>query len=812
MATKKGVKVFKLAKDLLVSHTEIIEYLQKNGYKKVKSPMSVVDDDMLELVFERFSKEKKFSDLYLKQKVEKGKADETEIEAKLREDEAAEAAEAAKQAEKEKKAKKTKKAKKEDDEEKERLEKEKEETKAARRMAAAKKLKTKLPAPEKPYDVFEDIDSQVEKVKDKISQSDPEEDNEAKKRGRKKVEAVETSEDGTKKKRRKKRKKVQVDEQKVKDAIKETMSKMDDARTLGTERHKRKRKRKAEREAEAAMLEGEVDETLLRVTEFISVNELANLMDAEAVEIIKSCMEIGLVVTINQRLDEDTIRLIAGEYGFEVEILDEFVDEEIEDQDDEGERVARPPIVTIMGHVDHGKTSLLDYIRNANVVAGESGGITQHIGAYEVELNDDKKITFLDTPGHEAFTAMRARGAQVTDIVVIVVAADDSVRPQTIEAINHAQAAGVPIVIAINKIDRPEANTDKIKTQLADKNVLVEDWGGKHQCVEISAKMGTNIQELLEKIVLEAEILELKASITLRARASVVEAQLDKGRGATATIIVERGILRVGQPFICGLFAGKLKAMYDVRGHKLKEAAPGMPVQVIGFDGVPQAGDRFMVTNSEKEAKEIAGKRQQLKREQDYRKVQHITLDEISKQAKLGKVVSLPMIIKGDVDGSVEALSDSILKLNHEEVNINIIHKGVGAITESDVLLATASNAVIVGFNIRPTFNARKLAEKESIDIRYYNVIYDCIEDIHKALEGMLEPEYKEEITGTLEIRNLFKISRIGTIGGCHVLDGKIAKSNPVRLIRNGEVVYEGKITSLKRFKDDVREVSSGFE
>jgi translation initiation factor IF-2 len=519
------------------------------------------------------------------------------------------------------------------------------------------------------------------------------------------------------------------------------------------------------------------------------------------------------MVSINQRLDLETITLVADEFDFEVELQKEYTSEALEDTPDDPETLkSRSPVVTIMGHVDHGKTSLLDYIRRTNVVAGESGGITQHIGAYKVNVGNEKFISFLDTPGHEAFTAMRARGAQLTDIVVLVVAADDAVMPQTVEAINHAQAANVPIVIAINKIDKPGANSERIKQQLAERNILVEDWGGKYQCVEISAKSGLKVEALLEKILLEAELLDLKANPDRGARGVVVEAELDKGRGITGTILVQKGTLRVGDPFVAGIYQGKVRAMFDERGNKVEDAPPSTPVLVLGFEGAPQAGDTFVVVESDRLAREIGLKRQQLKREQDQKQVHHVTLDEIAKQISIGGVKELPLIVKGDVDGSVEALSDSLMKLSTEEVIVRVIHKGVGGISESDVLLASASEAIIIGFHVRPNLNARKLAETQKVDVRLYNVIYDAINEVKSALEGLLSPLLSEEVTATLEIRDTFKVPKFGTVGGCYVQEGKITRNSKVRLIRDGIVIHEGEIASLKRFKDDVREVDAGYE
>jgi len=613
---------------------------------------------------------------------------------------------------------------------------------------------------------------------------------------KKKTGAEAPIEDVSVTKKKKRVKKFEIDEKDVKAAIKQTMLSMDD--TVLTNRAAVRKKKRKEREAEEERLQEQkyLDSKVLRVNEFIAVSELANLMEVPVGEVISKCIGLGLMVSINQRLDVETITLVADEFGFEVEFQKEYTADILKDvEDDEEDLKPRPPVVTIMGHVDHGKTSLLDYIRRTNVVAGESGGITQHIGAYRVDRGDGKQITFLDTPGHEAFTAMRARGAQLTDIVVLVVAADDAVMPQTVEALNHAQAAGVPIIIAINKIDKPSANPDRIKQQLADRNVLVEDWGGKYQCVQLSAKL-----------------LDLKANPDRLARGAVVEAELDKGRGITATILVQKGTLRVGDPFVAGIHYGKVRAMFDERGNKVSEAAPSVSVLVLGFEGAPQAGDTFIVLDSEREAREISVKRQQLKREQDQKQVHHITLDEIAKQISVGGVKELALIVKGDVDGSIEALSDSLMKLSNQEVVVRVIHKGVGGISESDVLLAAASNAIIIGFHVRPNINARKLAENQKVDIRLYSIIYDAINEVKSALEGLLSPVISEEVTATVEVRDTFKVPKSGTVAGCYVLDGKIARSNKIRLIRDGIVIHEGSIGNLRRFKDDVREVDAGYE
>ena len=557
----------------------------------------------------------------------------------------------------------------------------------------------------------------------------------------------------------------------------------------------------------------EAESKLLKVTEFVTVSEVATMMDVPVTQIISTCMSLGMMVTMNQRLDAETLTIVADEFDYEVEFITSDIEEAVQVEEDSPEDlIHRAPIVTVMGHVDHGKTSLLDYIRKENVIAGESGGITQHIGAYSVTLEDGQQITFLDTPGHEAFTAMRARGTQVTDLVIIVIAADDAIMPQTKEAISHAQAAGVPIIFAINKIDRSISNPEKIKEGLAQMNLLVEDWGGKIQSQDISAKTGVGINELLEKVLLEAELLELTANPKKFANGTVVEAFLDKGRGYISTILVQGGTLKIGDYMLAGQCSGKVKAMHDERGHKVYEAGPATPISILGLDGAPQAGDKFNVFEDEREAKAIASKRTQLQREQSVRTQRHITLDEIGRRIALGDFKELNVILKGDVDGSVEALTDSFLKLSTDEIQVNIIHKAVGAITESDVLLASASDAIIIGFNVRPMGNARQIADQEEIDIRMYSIIYAAINDLKDAMEGMLSPEMKEEITGTAEIRETFKISKVGTIAGSMVLSGKIYKDAEIRLIREGVVVYTGVLSSLKRFKDDAKEVAKGYD
>ncbi len=608
--------------------------------------------------------------------------------------------------------------------------------------------------------------------------------------------------------------KVEPTEADVQKQVRETLEKLQGKSKKGKGAKYRRDKRDQHRQQTEVDLEiQEIESKTLKVTEFVTANEVATMMDVSTTEIISACMSLGLMVTMNQRLDAETLSIVAEEFGYSVEFVTADIEESIvEVEDAEEDLKPRAPIVTVMGHVDHGKTSLLDHIREENVIAGESGGITQHIGAYGVTLQDGQKIAFLDTPGHEAFTAMRARGAQVTDIAIIVIAADDDIMPQTKEAISHAQAAGVPIVFAINKIDRPTANPDKIKEGLAQMNLLVEDWGGKIQSHDISAKTGEGVKELLEKVLLEAELLELKANPDKLANGTVVEAFLDKGKGYVSTILVQAGTLKIGDYVLAGTCSGKIKAMQDERGKIVKEAGPSQPISILGLDGAPQAGDKFNVLEDEREAKQIATRRSQLQREQSVRTQRHITLDEIGRRIALGDFKELNIILKGDVDGSVEALTDSFQKLSTDEIQVNIIHKAVGPITESDVLLASASDAVIIGFNVRPMGNARQVAEKEEIDIRMYSIIYDAINDLKDAMEGMLSPEMKEEITGTAEIRETFKISKVGTIAGCMVTTGKILRSTGIRLIRDGVVIYTGELASLKRFKDDVKEVSKGYD
>jgi translation initiation factor IF-2 len=850
---EKKKKIYKLATELNLSSDTLIEYLQKKGYS-VKSHMSTVDGEMLQDVLVHFKKEKDVAERHqrklnelreTRRRVEKKQAEKpveevhaVEAEVSAREEkpkvEAAKIAEAVVEGVKATEVEAAPPERQEVAEptaiqqsaveapplvEARKAESEKKPdspVEAVRRAKVGLKIKGRMdlgapPAepeavtiPEALITAEVDLDGSKKRKKKKKKV----------KEASKLIETEETDELLRKKKKKKKLRHQEVDEKEVEDAIRRTFQTMDET-AVSTARAVVKKRRKKERleEEQRILEEVEKEKKILRVTEFVTVSELANLIGVPAAEVIKKCIELGLMVSINQRLDRDTITLVADEFGLDVHFQEAFAEDLLVDSADPLESLKpRPPVVTIMGHVDHGKTSLLDFIRESNVVAGESGGITQHIGAYEVSLNHDKRITFLDTPGHEAFTAMRARGAQVTDIVVLVVAADDSVMPQTLEAISHAQAANVPIVIAINKIDKPEANPDRIRQQLSDKGILVEEWGGKYQSVELSARTGKNVDLLLEKILVEAELLDLKANPSRHARGTIIEAKLDKGKGIVATVLVQKGTLKLGDPFLAGVYSGKVRAMFDERDNRVEVAPPATPAQVIGFDGIPQAGDTLVVLSSDREAREIALKRQQLKREQDFRQAHRVTLDNLSQEIKEGQVKELRIIVKGDVDGSVEALSDSLMKLTTNEVKVSVLHRGVGAISESDVLLAAASDAVIIGFHVRPNLNARRLAEQEQVDIRLYNIIYDAIKEVRSALEGLLEPERKEEVVATLEVRQVFKVSKVGTVAGAYVQDGKISRNNKVRLVRDGLVVYDGTISSLKRFKDDVKEVEEGFE
>ena len=827
---EKKTRIYKLATEYNLSSDSLVEFLNGKGFK-VKNHMSLLEDDMIAAINAHYKKDiekaehhykklaefqKKRAERAIKDAKEDGK--QVEVQETLPESESVEP---------ESILKATEKAV----EELAQIESEKQvqpslEEKTADSVEAAKETKdekekeSRVPKP-KGLKVIGRMDLDEKKKKEEPTKADgtkPEgEKEEAAKKKRKprvrKKKATGVVEETPEAKKKKRVRRFEVDEREVKEAIRKTLMSMDDASAPGRASARKRKRREREALEEKRLEEKSIAGKLLRVNEYISVSELANLMNVPVSDVITKCIELGLMVSINQRLDVETITLVADEFEFDIELQEEYTSDAVEDSEDEVEELqSRSPVVTIMGHVDHGKTSLLDYIRRTNVVAGESGGITQHIGAYKVILDNGRSITFLDTPGHEAFTAMRARGAQLTDIVVLVVAADDAVMPQTIEAINHARAAGVPIVVAINKIDKPGANPERLKQQLADRNILVEEWGGKYQSVEISAKLGTKVDQLLEKIILEAEILDLKANPERLARGVVVESELDKGKGITGTILVQKGTLKIGDPFIAGIYQGKVRAMFDERGNKVVEAPPATPVLVLGFEGPPQAGDSFVVVESERVARDIGIKRQQLKREQDQKQIHHLTLDEVAKQISIGGVKELPLIVKGDVDGSVEALSDSLLKLSTEEVKINVIHKGVGGISESDVLLADASRAIIIGFHVRPNLNARKLAEKQLVDIRLYSVIYNAINEVKSALEGLLSPIISEEVTATLEVRDIFKVPKFGTVAGCYVLEGKIARSNKIRLIREGIVIYEGDIGTLKRFKDDVREVDAGYE
>lgn len=617
-----------------------------------------------------------------------------------------------------------------------------------------------------------------------------------------------------KKIKKKKASKAEISEEDVQKQIKDTFARLGNKGKTKSSKHRRDKRDAVHQKMQAEMEQAELEKSILKLTEFVTVSELATMMDISVADIISTCMSLGLFVSINQRLDAETINIVAEEFGFDVEFVSVDIQEAIdEDEDEQEEHVeSRPPIVTVMGHVDHGKTSLLDYIRKANVIAGEAGGITQHIGAYSVKLADGRTVTFLDTPGHEAFTAMRARGAQVTDIAIIIIAADDDIMPQTKEAINHAMAAGVPIVFAINKVDKPAANPDKVKEGLAAMNFLVEDWGGKYQSQDISAKKGIGVEELLEKVLLEAEMLDLKANPNRKATGSIIESSLDKGRGYVATVLVSNGTLHVGDIVLAGTNYGRVKAMFNERNQRVKEIGPAQAATILGLNGAPTAGDTFHVMDTEQEAREITNKREQLQREQGLRTQKILTLDEVGRRIALGGFQELNVIVKGDVDGSIEALSDSLIKLSTEKIAVNVIHKGVGQISESDVALAAASEAIIIGFQVRPSASARKMAEQQGVDIRLYSIIYDAIEEVKSAMEGMLAPEVKEEVTATVEVRQVYHISKVGTVAGAYVVDGKVQRSNKARVIRDGIVVHTGQINALKRFKDDVKEVGTNFE
>ena len=654
---------------------------------------------------------------------------------------------------------------------------------------------------------------EVKKIGAEVAKKENKEKEKARKESQKNAAKQQDAAGGKKKKKKEEKKPVEIDDNEIEKQIRDTLARLSPLGKSKTSKHNREKRQKVHAQMEEEMLHEMENQKVLQVTEFVTANELATMMNVPVTKIIATCMSVGIFVSINQRLDAETIKLITDEFGFDVHFADEDVVNtihKIEEEDKPEDLVPRNPIITVMGHVDHGKTSLLDYIRKTNVIAGEAGGITQHIGAYEVQTADGRKITFLDTPGHEAFTAMRARGAKMTDIAIIVIAADDKIMPQTIEAINHAQSAGVPIVFAINKIDKPGADPDRIKTELANMNLLVEEWGGKYQSQDISAKKGIGVEELLEKVILQADIMELKGNPNKRAKGVVIESSLDKGRGYVAKLLVQEGTIRKGDPIVAGAVAGRVRAMYNERNQEVMSAGPSQPVLLLGLTGACQAGDTFNVMENEKEAKDIAAKRTQLQREQGIRTQTHLTLEEIGRRRALGNFKELNIIVKGDVDGSVEALSDSLIKLGTDEVQVNVIHKAVGQISENDVMLAMSSDAIIIGFQVRPSVGARKMAETEHIDIRLYSIIYDAINELKDAIEGMLAPETQEKIVANLEIRETFKISKVGTIAGCMCLDGKINRSHNIRIIRDGIVVYTGKLASLKRFKDDVKEVVSG--
>ena len=811
-------RLSKVARELNVGISTIVEFLGSQGKEVSANPNTKIDEELYMLLLEEFHKEK----------FEKEKADKVNIDKPERTVITISKEEQAKSEEKvdkiEAKADKlsglsvvgkidldTKPVKKEPEPEKEVKEPEvKSNDEPKEEISTIKAEAKKLSGPT----VLGKINLPVEKEKKK---SDDDNDSDSSRRKRKRIKKVNVEKAGRRaskehKKTTKGPQKTEVSEEEIQKEIRETLARLSSKGKSKASKFRREKRQAVSEKIEQEEIRAEAEKNVLKLTEFVTVSELALMMSKSPNEVIGTLMSIGIFASINQRLDAETLTMVAEEYGFEVEFVSADVTASvIEDTQDPALMVDRPPIVTVMGHVDHGKTSLLDYIRNADVTSGEAGGITQHIGAYSVKHNE-KLITFLDTPGHEAFTAMRARGAQVTDVAIIIIAADDRVMPQTKEAINHAQAAGVPMVFALNKCDRPSANPDKIKEELSAMNILVEDWGGKYQCQEISAKSGNGIEDLLEKVLLESELLELKADPETHAKGTVIEASLDKGRGFVTTLLVQYGTLTVGDSLIAGTEFGKIKAMHDENGRPVKEAGPSRPVSVLGMNGASSAGDVFNVMTDEKEIKQIALKRQQLQREQGLRTTKHITLDEIGRRIALGDFQELNVIVKGDVDGSIEALSDSLLKLSQESIQINVIHKAVGQITESDILLASASDAIVIGFQVRPSAGARKLAEKEEIDIRLYSIIYKAIEEIKEAMEGMLSPEFKEEIVATAEIRETFKISKVGTIAGCYVVEGKINRNHKVRIIRDGIVVYSGELGSLKRFKDDVKEVQHGYE
>ncbi len=820
------IRLNKVLKELNISLDRAVEFLSSKKIEIEPRPTSKIDQDVYDLLLDEFQTDKsdkdKLEEINTKKRreLEEKQAEEKQAEEKQAEEKQAEEKQAEEKQAEEKVSKENVEVKTEKVEpvsEKastDSVENENSNTETAKEDNDSSKIQTnfqKLSGLKKTGEVI-DLDS-INKKEEKVEES--------KKRRRKRISKdVSQPKDLPNKFNKNKKQvaspKVEPTDDEIQKQIRETLEKLQgkSSKSKGAKYRKDKRdQRKIQSEEEEALLEQE--SKIIKITEFITVGEIATLMDVSTNDIISACMTLGIMVTMNQRLDAETLSVVADEFGYQLEFIKTDIEEdkeEIEEEDDPKLLEERPPIVTVMGHVDHGKTSLLDYIRNSSVTEGESGGITQHIGAYSVLVNNSKKITFLDTPGHEAFTAMRARGAQITDIVIIVIAADDSIMPQTKEAISHAQAGGVPIIFAINKIDKEGANPDKVKESLASMNLVVEDWGGKIQSQDISALNGKGVDSLLEKVLLEAEIMDLKANPNKNSSGSVLEAYLDKGRGYVSTMLVQNGSLNIGDYVLAGKTSGKVKAMFDEGGNTIKIAPPSTPVSVLGLDGAPQAGDPFKVLEDEKEAKLIASKRTQLVREQNVRTQKQLTLDEIGRRIAIGDFKELNVIIKGDVDGSVEALTDSFENLSTEEIQVNIIFKGVGAITESDVLLASASQAIIVGFNVKPTDSARKLSEKEQIDIRFYSIIYDAINDLKDAMEGMLSLEMKEESTGEAEVRETFKISRIGTIAGCMVTSGKIFRNSNVRVVRSEEIIFEGKLLSLKRFKDDVKEVAKGYD
>ena len=760
-STPKKKRVYEIAREFNLSSVAMVEQIRSLGFD-IKNHMAVCTQEMFESVQKKFEEQRDVARQEMRRKSEQQKA----REAKAVEEKKAAVAKKAP-------PKTVKKAKKT----------EAKPTRSKRRTEVAPIVET--------IEIRDDIPPPKRKKAKAKKAPVP-------------TEAL-TERGPGRKRRRRRRGRPEVDPHEVAESVRRTMAQL----STGSTRSRRRRRSDSDEE------EGEELEILtLKVNEFTTVGELSNQMDVRATEVITVCLQMGLMVTINQRLDMDTITLVAEEFGFEIEELEEFAEDVLEETEEDApeDLEPRPPVVTIMGHVDHGKTSLLDYVRSTNVVAGEAGGITQHMGAYHVDLENGRQIAFLDTPGHEAFTAMRARGAKVTDVVVLVVAADDSVMPQTIEAIDHAKAAKVPIVVAINKTDLPTSNPDKIKRELTEHDVLVEDYGGNVQCCEISATTGKNVPALLELLALETDILELRANPKKRAKGTVVEAKLDRGRGNVATILVQEGTLRVGSPFVTGLFSGRVRAMIDERGHTVEEAGPSRPVQVLGLEGLPQAGDIFQMMESDRQAREISQKRQQLRREKDFHRIKRVSLTDIHAQIQAGKIGELRLILKGDVDGSVEALQDALIQITHEEVQLNIIHRGVGAISESDILLASASDAVIIGFNVRPDSRARTVAEREHVDIQLYRVIYEAVEDVKAALSGLLAPQVDEKNVGSAQVRELFQVPRAGTVAGCLVSEGSITRAALSRVVRDGVVAYEGRIGSLRRFKDDVRDVQEGFE